>query len=184
MAYGFNENQSPNVSDKVGYFNSFILLTKYPGYFSGGCFQFRLDSLHEYKLPTDMKIRDFKIHNDQLLIANGYHETIGDEELMESRLMVVRDNKLIEMETGIPKDLDISRIFTNGKNIFFLSEKLGFFKLTKDKPELLISINLRDSHIEPENFFVDGDKIYLTTWEHGLLIFNGEKEEYDLKQVK
>ncbi|MEO1254906.1 MAG: hypothetical protein AAFY41_08480 [Bacteroidota bacterium] len=184
MIYGFEINQSPNGSDKIGYFNDFIFLTKYPGYMSGGTFQYHLDSSSRPDFPVDMKIRDFTIHKNQLLIVKGFHETIGDEELMETNLISLEDKELINIKVDFPRGFDISRIFSNGEDIFILSEKQGFFKLIDGQPQLLISINLRESGIEPESFFVDKDKIYLTTWEHGLLIFEGQDDEYDLKHLR
>lgn len=181
--FGF-KNPDPNMSDNVGYYDNFVFLTKYPRYFSGGLFISYLDSSRRYDLPVDSKIRDFDIHSGQLLLAKGYHETIDGDEFMESELQMLGDGKINGMKALIPKSYGVSRIYSDGNDIYFLAEKLGFFRLTEGEPELLISINLYDSRIEPEKFIVDNGKIYLTTWEHGLLIFEGGKDDYDMKQIK
>ena len=184
QAYGFEENLNPNISDQVGYFSNFVFLTKEPGYLQGGLFQVFLDDSDKIKLPSDMKVRDFAIHNHELLIVTGYSETIGEKELIKSQLMTFDGNELRALDAKIPEGLDISRIFVSGEGVFVLSETSGFYKLTDNKFQLLISVNLRESGIGPESFLVDKDKIYLTTWQHGLLIFEGQQSEYDLQQIK
>lgn len=181
---GFVDNKSPNGSDRTGFYDNFVFLIKYPGYFSGGLYTCYLDSTSKYNLPKSVRIRDFTTHNDKLLVAEGYHEVIDGEDLMESNLIFIHDGNISELEDVKPNSYDFSRVFSDGKSIFFLSEKEGFFKLNGGKPELMISVNLHKSNIEPEKFIVDNGKIFLTTWEHGLLIFEGKKDKYDLKQIK
>jgi len=181
---GFVDNKSPNGSDRIGFYDNFVFLIKYPGYFSGGLYTCYMDSTTKYNLSKSVRIRDFTIHNDKLLVAEGYHEVIDGEDLMESDLVFINKGNISGLEGVKPNSYDFSRVFSDGKSIFFLSEKEGFFKLNDGKPELLISVNLHKSNIEPEKFIVDNGKIYLTTWEHGLLIFDGKKDKYDLKQIK
>jgi len=183
--YGFKKNTSFNVSDKFGYFDNFIFLTKYANYSSGGVFQVYIggDST-KYSLSKDLKVRDFTIHKDELWLVTGFYETIDDKHLVERDVLKIKDGLVEEVIIrGMADDMDIAAIYSNDNKIYFLSERYGFYELKNDELEEMISINLRDSEIQPESFIVQDNFIFLSTFENGVLKFAIKDKDFAVTQI-
>ena len=183
-AYGFSIRDRHGL-DRYGFYDNFIFMTKYPDYFRGGFFKTYLDSSKHYQISDRTKVRDFIIHKGALWMSLGYYDNIDGEVLIETQLMTLQNGKIKEeSEIELPSNFDISTLFSDGQNLYVLSEQKGFYQIKNNELELLISINLKNSGITPESFFVDSEgTVYLTTWEHGVLIISGSKDEYDIRQV-
>lgn len=182
--YGF-KNIALNISDKFGYFENFIFLTKYADYFNGGLLISYLDSdSNKYSLPNDSKVRDFTIHNDELWLATGFFESNEGRKIVEKKVLKIKQGNIEEvLIKDIPDDMDIASIYSNNSSIYFLSENLGFFELKDRKLNELISIDLRSSKIIPESFVVKDNLIFLSTFENGILQFTMKENDFDIKQI-
>jgi hypothetical protein len=183
--YGFRGINGFNGSDKFGYFDNFIFLTKYPDYSSGGVFQSYLDSDSiKYHLPNDTKIRDFTIHNNELLLATGFYEVLENKHILERKILRLKGGKIEEvLIKGIPDEMDIARLYSNGSEIYILSERFGFFKLNENDLEELVSIDLKSSKVEPESFVVLDNLIYLSTFNNGVIRFTIKDKDFEVKQI-
>jgi hypothetical protein len=183
--YGFTEINSFHGSDKFGYFDNFIFLTSYAAYSSGGVSQSYLDSDSiKYRLPNDTKIRDFTIHNDELLLATGFYEILEEKHFLERKILRLKGGKISELPIkGIPDEIDIAHLYSNGSEIYILSERFGFFKLNGDTLEELVSIDLKRSKVEPESFIVLDNVIYLLTFENGVIRFTIRDKDFEVKQI-
>jgi len=183
--YGFKDITNFKASDRFGYFDNFIFLTKYADYSGGGIFQSYLDSdSNKYRLPNDIKVRDFTIHNDELWLVTGFYESNEGKDIVENKILKIRDGKIEEVVIkGIPHEMDIASIYSNNTSMFLLSEKLGFFELKDNGLNELISIDLRSSKIIPESFIVKDNLIFLATFENGILRFTMKGKDFDIKQI-
>jgi hypothetical protein len=183
--YGFRDITSFNGSDKFGYFDNLIFLTKYPDYFYGGIVKSYLDSdSNKYPLPNDIKVRDFTIHKDELLLVTGFYEIHDDNHVIEKKVLKIKDGKVEELVIkGIPDEMDIALIYSNDNAIYLLSERFGFFQLKDNKLTELISIDLRASKVIPESFVVQDNLIFLSTFENGVIRFTIKNNDFDVKQI-
>lgn len=183
--YGFSDVRGFNSSDKFGYFNNFIFLTRYPDYFNGGVFQSYIDNdTTKYQLPSDIKIRDFSIHNDELLLATGFYEILNNEQLIERKILRLKNGGNEELVIkDISDEMDIALLYSNDSTIYVLSERFGFFELRDDRLEELVSIDLKSSKVEPEHFIVLGNLIYLATFDNGVIRFTIRAKDFEVKQI-
>lgn len=159
--YGFTKIERFNGSDKFGYFDNFIFLAQY----GGEVFQTYLDGdSNKYPLPKNISIKDHTLHNDELWLVTSFYEIVEKQKILK-----VKDGKVQEVVIkGMPDQMDITLIYSNDNDFYFLSEKLGFFKFKGNKFEQLISIDLEKSNVSPESFIVHGDTIFYPHLRMGL----------------
>jgi hypothetical protein len=98
--YGFAKNTKPSGSDRAGFFENFIFLTKYPDFLGGAFFMFYLDSLgNRYSLPENLKVRDFTLHKDELWLVTGFYQKLEDKEIIDKHIIKLRNGKIDEALT-------------------------------------------------------------------------------------